>query len=281
MAAMDHFLLIIGAMKSGTTSLFKYLADHPEIAPCREKEPHFFVYADRWAKGWPYYTSLWDWDPSRHQIAMEASTGYTKLPLFANAAERIATVDGNFKFVYVMRHPIERIQSHYTHGQTEGWETTKQPLDGGQVHEQLIAVSSYARQLDEYYRRFPAENIKLLLYEDLKTRPAELVTEVCEFIGVDPAYQSEQIGVVHNKNNYRVESKMLKRLRWSGAGRAVASVLPDSVVQPIRAAVGRSPAATAKLTTEQKDGILEALLPDLRRLKSDYGVEIARWGIDV
>ena len=278
---MDNFLLIIGAMKSGTTSLFKYLADHPEIAPCREKEPHFFVYADRWAKGWDAYTSLWDWDPSQHKVAMEASTGYTKIPLFANAAERIATVDANFKFVYVMRHPVERIQSHYTHGQTEGWETTKQPLDGGQVHEQLIAVSSYARQLDEYYRRFPAENIKLLLYEDLKTRPAELVTEVCEFIGVDPSYQSPEIGVVHNKNNRRVESKMLKRLRWSGPGRMIASALPESVVQPIRAAVGRSPTATAKLSTQQKDGILEALLPDLRRLKSDYGVKIDRWGIDV
>ena len=86
---MDNFALIIGAAKSGTTSLFYYLAEHPEISSCSIKEPNFFTDDEKLSKGWGWYQNLWTWDSEIHKIAMEASTSYTKIPYFPNAAERI------------------------------------------------------------------------------------------------------------------------------------------------------------------------------------------------
>jgi hypothetical protein len=66
-------------MKCGTTSLFNHLADHPEVAPCRTKEPNYFS-GDAFNADDPNaYFALWDWDPSRHKIAIEASNAYAKM----------------------------------------------------------------------------------------------------------------------------------------------------------------------------------------------------------
>jgi hypothetical protein len=75
-----RFAIIIGAMKSGTTSLFEYLAGHPMLAPCREKEPDFFARDERWRRGRSWYEGLWRPAPPADGFALEASTSYTKLP---------------------------------------------------------------------------------------------------------------------------------------------------------------------------------------------------------
>ena len=107
---IDNFALIIGAMKAGTTSLFKYLSQHPEICACQEKEPNFFASDINWSKGLDWYQNLWKWNQDLHKIALEASTFYTRLPE-ANAAERIAQIKAKFKFIYILRNPVERIES--------------------------------------------------------------------------------------------------------------------------------------------------------------------------
>ena len=79
-----RFLIIIGAMKSGTTTLFRLLAQHPQIARPSEKEPHFFSRAERFENGLSHYQNLWKWRPGFHKVALEASTGYTKFPFDPN-----------------------------------------------------------------------------------------------------------------------------------------------------------------------------------------------------
>lgn len=117
---IKNFALIIGAMKCGTTSLYNYLAQHPEISACTYKEPSFFSTESNWSKGFEWYYDLWNWDKNRHKIALEASTSYTRIHEYSNAAEKIAAVDKNFKFIYIMRNPIKRIESHYTYEQALG-----------------------------------------------------------------------------------------------------------------------------------------------------------------
>lgn len=63
---IKNYVLIIGAMKSGTTTLFDLLSAHPAIAPCSLKEPGFFAFEDRWAEGFAWYESLFDFDPEQH-----------------------------------------------------------------------------------------------------------------------------------------------------------------------------------------------------------------------
>ncbi|MFB6374644.1 MAG: sulfotransferase domain-containing protein, partial [Bradymonadaceae bacterium] len=121
---IDRFALIIGAMKSGTTSLFNYLSEHPEIAPCRMAEPHFFAKPLKWKKGLDWYRDLWDWEPVRHTVALEASTNYAKGFKFEGVPDRIAKAAESgldFRFLYIMRHPVDRLVSQYNHGVRSGW----------------------------------------------------------------------------------------------------------------------------------------------------------------
>src|SRR5438477_403839 len=152
MTAIDRFGLIIGAMKCGTTSLFYYLAQHPEICPSRLKEPAFF--ATKWEQGPDWYHALYDWAPSRHRVAIEASTHYTRLPQFPNVPDRIATIPARFKFVYLVRNPLDRAESQYNHARTMPWPVGAAPLSEG-LHARLIDWSRYAMQIDAYTALFP------------------------------------------------------------------------------------------------------------------------------
>jgi hypothetical protein len=70
-----------------------------------------------------------------------------------------------------------------------------------------IAFSKYAMQLDEYYKRFPEEDILLLYFEDLKSQPKEVVKKVCEFLNVDASFDFQDLGKV--KNPTVIESPLL------------------------------------------------------------------------
>ena len=283
MSDIESFALIVGAMKSGTTSLFNYLAEHPEIAPSNPKEPHFFTDAEKWSQGWSWYQSLWDWQPDRHRIAMEASTSYTKLPRFPNAAERIAQISssgrGRFKFIYIMRNPIERIESHYTHGKAADWDTTKVPLEQGMVHQQLIEVSNYAKQIDEYYKRFPEQDIKLLIFEEMKSDPLVTLQEICVFLGVDLGYEFKGLGKTHNTNRHRITNRTIMRLKQTSAVRTVSSILPRMVKDNVMAVLGHKQKNNIRLSSSQRERVLAALKPDLRRLERVYGVNLSLWDI--
>ena len=91
-------------MKCGTTPLFNALSRHPEVAPCRTKEPNYFS-DDHYdpSNPAPYY-ALWNWRAGQHRVALEASVNYTKRPRFPNCADRIAAFPADdFRFIYSVR----------------------------------------------------------------------------------------------------------------------------------------------------------------------------------
>lgn len=210
---INNFALIIGTMKGGTTSLFNYLAEHPAISPCIEKEPEFFSDRAKLAKGFDYYQSLWDWDRANHQIALEASTAYTRVthPQFLNAAENIYhyRIDNNvdFKFIYILRNPIDRIESHYTHGRAWGFGETAKSLAGG-IDREVLETSKYAMQIEEYYQRFAAEKILLLNFVDLKQKPQAVLQKICQFLAIDDTYNFDNLNTIHNRGESRTTIKL-------------------------------------------------------------------------
>ena len=89
--------------------------EHPEIAEAKNKEPHFFSYESSLATGMTGYQSLWNWT-AENKIALEASTTYTMQPKYYNVAEKISEMareeNADFRFIYIMRQPFKRIESH-------------------------------------------------------------------------------------------------------------------------------------------------------------------------
>lgn len=131
-------VMLIGAMKSGTTTLYNLLIQHPEICGCVSKEPEYFSqkmgYA-RFKKG--RYEELFDMDNSKHKFILDASTGYTKYPSEIGVANRIKEYGLNPFFIYIVRDPLERIVSHYNFMKSDkNWK-------GKMTSPHLVHVSMY------------------------------------------------------------------------------------------------------------------------------------------
>ena len=183
--SIPQFALIIGSMKSGTSSLFSLLAQHPEVSPCVTKEPEFFVRDEKFNEGMNSYFRLWDFESSTHKVALEASTSYTKTPNFINAAERIKATGINVKFIYMMRHPVERIKSQIQMSRIKGW---KYFNDDGTIHKNPLSFSKYHMQISKYYELFSPEQILLLSLEQFKENPESTLIQICKFLDINSSF---------------------------------------------------------------------------------------------
>jgi len=112
---LPHFL-IIGAMKSGTTTLYRDMLTHRRVFFSADKEPMNLVNDDvLTAEGRHAYESLFA-GAGRDSVCGEASTAYTKLPVYPGVPRRALQLLGpELRLIYIMRHPIERLISHHHH----------------------------------------------------------------------------------------------------------------------------------------------------------------------
>ncbi len=270
----NNFALIIGAMKAGTTSLFYYLSEHPQIAACREKEPYFFAKEDTFNRGMNWYQSLWDWKPE-HQIAIEASTTYTMQPKYLNVPERIAKIKGaEFRFIYIIRNPFSRIESHIRHLLARGL------LDKVEIIEEHLAFSEYAKQLDVYANIFGRDRIYLLLLEDLQKDPVTELRKICNFLQVTSDYEFKTIDIVRNSKNSTNLHPMLRKIYNIPVVKSVATKVPPTIRQKLYKPLSRKNPYEFKLSSQDKMLIIQRLQPDLIRLKTEYNIDVkAKWGL--
>lgn len=175
--------IIIGAMKAGTTTLFRWLEEHPDCRMPKVKEPEFFIDEQQWNNGPSRYISLFDRPAG--MISGEASVGYTT-PSVANlAAERIAEVVPDAKLVFVARDPITRLRSHYRHEVQRGRETRPFSQAVG-VNSPYVQRSLYSDSLAPFVDRFALDQIKVVVFEILyESASAEQSWgELLEFLGL-------------------------------------------------------------------------------------------------
>ena len=288
---INNFVLIIGAMKCGTTSLYNYLVQHPEIAACRTKEIGFFGNPHRFKKGFEFYQNLWEWNPEQHKYALEASPNYTRLthPKGMNAAVNIAQTaeksGAKFKFIYILRNPLDRIESHYTQGRKSNYKDTSQPLSEG-INSEIVDTSRYAMQINEYYKRFATEDILLLNLDDLKQQPDLLLKKICEFLKIDAEYQFSETELAHNSFSSkltRVPIPGYSMLRKSHFVKNRIKFMPKNLKQRarnIRNLLAREyDHEYVKLTPDQRANLAQELASDLTELKTKYNFDISRWQV--
>jgi hypothetical protein len=203
--------LVIGAMKAGTTSLYELLRRHPDVGMSSEKEPAFFCVDEIFARGWTWYESLFAGAEDKAAVG-EASTSYTKRLVYPRAAQRIGELLADARLIYVVRHPLERIESQWMHGVHQHWHSANfaRALDEAA----LLDPSRYWSQISEYRRFFPDNRILVSFFDDLRDQPDEFMKQVFGFLGVDP---SASIGPIGNAQNVTAamesERPTLPRLR--------------------------------------------------------------------
>lgn len=180
---MKPNFLVIGAPKAATTSLCHHLGRHPSVFMSRPKETFFFSHDAFWAKGWGWYESLFE-GAEGYAAAGEGTTVYANRATYPEALPRIAEHLPDAKIIYIVRHPLDRIQSYWVEMHSQGLVTA--PFNTAvREDEQFLDTSRYWSQLDAYRQHFSDERILVLFYEDF-SRDAQAVLASCfRFLGVD------------------------------------------------------------------------------------------------
>lgn len=183
--------LIIGAMKSATSSLYDQLVRQPGIFMSTPKEPNFFSDDAVYAKGMAWYGSLFA-AAQEGDLIGEASTHYTKLPTYPDTVSRIAEHLGSPRLIYVMRHPVDRLISHYIHEWSQG--VIRCDIDKAlDRYPELIDYSRYTMQLQPFIDAFGRKAILPVFFDHIKRDPESELIRICEFIGYqgNPAWYTD------------------------------------------------------------------------------------------
>ncbi|UHD15465.1 sulfotransferase [Thiocapsa bogorovii] len=197
-----HFL-IVGACKSGTTSLYDDLAAHPDAALPTEKEPDILHQATSpeealglWRK---HFGRI-----GRDKIRGEASTTYTMAPDCADVSDLArAALGPEARIIYIMRDPIHRIESHLAHDfaakRLERPEFDRTALDIGRY----VACSDYARQIKPWINAFERRNVLPVIFEDYVRARYDCARSVASFVGLDPTRLPARSAVSNPRDSRR------------------------------------------------------------------------------
>ncbi len=268
---------VIGAAKCGTTSLSHYLTCHPEVHMSAIKETRFFAAPDPDRPfGGPRVELLSEYQSLFRSAAAargEASPAYSQHPWRPGVPERIHELIPDARFVYLVGDPVVRLVSHYRQAVSQTGET--QPLarivldgmgDAGEMEHPFVCAGRYALQIERYLEVFPAAQLLVLDQDELRHDRGAALSRVFAFLGVDPAYRSEQFALERNRGaeHRRVSSGLYGRLRASalhGMLERLPSGARERLVQSARRALAppvedvalrRTREGASKPTTDRK-----------------------------
>lgn len=188
---------LVGAPKAGTTSLFRYLGAHPDVAVSAIKEPCFFApevpvdpETDAHRRNWDTYRALFA-HAGRARAIGEGSVAYLSAP---NAAAAIRARIPHAKIVMMLRDPADRLFAHYSAAIAAGVTTAPFPkwVDDQQQKESdtestwgPVWAGRYATHLARFKEHFPADQLHVSYYDDFVTEPDAVLARLFSFLGVD------------------------------------------------------------------------------------------------
>lgn len=235
---MTPDVMIIGAMKCGTTSLFRYLEGHPDFLGPKMKEIHYFDF--KYDKGIEWYRRQFPTKLKKMKCGLkgqriitgEASPYYMFHP---HACKRIASVLPNVKLIALLRNPVDRAYSHYQNEIRHEREHLKfeEAIDAepnrlaGEIekmlddefyfsfhhgHHSYLARGIYVEQIKVWHTLFPKKQLLILDSETFFENPLRGFDRVCSFLELSPFRIKEF--KTHNAGEYKqqIPAKLRKRL---------------------------------------------------------------------
>jgi hypothetical protein len=306
---------LVGAPKAGTTSLYRYLDQHPQIYMSPIKEPHYFSSEirvenfdarmqnlarhhnrelKRYFEGpvtrkfsggpvadWNCYLKLFR--AATNEIALgEASTCYLWSP---TAAAAIAGRFPDARILMVLRNPAERVLSQHRHMLSFVPEriSLTEHIDRGfsssgpHIGESwpFLHFGLYSAQIVRYLRHFPRERVHIAFYEDFVCDPAEFIAEIYRFLGVDTSFQPD-ISQRHMEARVPHSHALNRRLKSLGAWTLASRVSPSRVRRRLRRFVYR-PNASVSMTTVERQRLVSFYRDDIQRLSLIVRRDLSTW----
>jgi hypothetical protein len=292
-ARLPNFL-VVGAPKSGTTSLYEYLRPHPQVFLPERKELHYFSYqalardvagpgdaqtlselcADRAAYASHYagvgeQPAVGDISPSYLYFADEV------IP-------RIRAELRSPRIIVLLRDPVRKCHSQYMHMVREGLEPLGFAAALAAEQERRASgwgnlwryreSSLYAERVAAFVEAFGTERLAVRWFEDFAADPTAAVRGVCEFLEIDPDVETDT-GRVHNRTG-RPRARWLARMMFqdSPAKRAVKAVVPGGLRQHVRTAVSAlNTGAKEPIPIDVHASLRDYFAPDVERLAAVLG----------
>lgn len=191
MSRLPDFV-VIGAMKCATSTLADQLNGQDGVFITDPKEPCYFSDDHVYEQGLDSYSRLFE-AASPGDLLGEASTHYTKLPNLPDTIARMQAADLDAKFVYVMRHPVDRLISHFVHAWTmkEVQVGIEEAVDAGLG---LVEFGCYAMQLQPYLEAFGRDRVLPVFYHHMTAHPDDELRRICAFLGLqgEPSWNHGQ-----------------------------------------------------------------------------------------
>lgn len=228
--------LIIGAQKSGTTSLHMYLNTHPQIYMPIEKEAPFFSKDNIYQKGWDVYAMKYFLNVPKDKICGKATPHYMGDP---RVPQRIYEMMPNIKLIAILRNPIERAFSHYKMSVRRGLEKRSFDeavrelmnedhlnyarsllLEGIEPETNSYLVwGEYGRIIENYLNLFNREKLLIIFTEELEKQPLETIKKIFRFIEIEEDFippnlnVNYHVGIKHDYL-YKLTNVSLLQLIW-------------------------------------------------------------------
>jgi hypothetical protein len=298
MVKMPDFL-VIGVAKAGTTSIYHYLAQHPQIAMSAVKEPHFFEFGEPGQpppslyppRSWsvttlPGYQGLFAGLPANRRLG-EASPSNIE----ARACARISRYLPAAQFICSLRQPVERAYSAFNMQVRRGNEPEpdfrRAYLDSPRrwAGRFELGLSTYAyydagwyvERLTDWLTRFSRQQLHIALYDDLAADPVAFMRAIYAFLEVDDGFLPD-VATAHNRGS----SVRSGRMVWLFKRKTLRQWASRLIPRPARRRIGRllrqinaapmpllDPALRSELTRPQHDDIL--------RLQDLIGRDLSNW----
>ncbi|HAE34638.1 MAG: sulfotransferase domain-containing protein [Chitinophagales bacterium] len=306
--------IVVGANKGGTTSLFHYLQQHPEVYLSPLKEPHYFskdIDPEQFSKGfahnklrdiaayvsgpmtdhkhagfvrsWDHYCKLFKFANGAKAIG-ELSTSY----LYSSAAAReIREALGDIRIIICLRNPINRAYSHYRMNLWTGNSKAKtfmQALREDQTHEPkvwgnahlYVEIGLYYEQVKRYYEQFSPDHIKIIFSQELRKHPEKVVRDLYEFIGVNPDFQPDTTGRFNE-----VYTPKFKGLTWflnkTGIRPMIKRLSGQRMKQAVVKTMFRNKEDKGSMTDEERNYLADIYREDVDQLSKLIGCDLNHW----
>jgi hypothetical protein len=283
-------LFLIGAMKSGTSSLHNYLDQHPQIFMSSDKEPSFFTEVSELRAIWPELVSRWPYAETESYLRLfeggqglryrgESSTAYTKYPVVSSSPELIYRFDPDARLIYLIRNPVERAISHYWHAVANDGET-RNPLTAFKKNSHYLDVSNYHRQIERYLEYFPPDQLLVVTTEALEADANMVLSRIFDWLDLEQIADvsvGSRSNVTPDSVNRLGAFGLLEELRHSQVYSAVESLIPKQLRTFARSHAVQN---VERRSVDMKPALefLEASLADQRtKLEQLLSIDLSVW----
>jgi len=280
--------MIIGVAKAGTTSLYRYLDQHPQVFMCPEKGTNFFGYED--ARAWKW-TDEGDPPLLQHfqvktfeayeamfagasdEIAIgEVSPQYFRCP---SAARRIHECIPDVKLVASLRNPADRAFSGFLMRTRRG-EVVKSSYEELTPEASHVREGFYYKRMKRYFDIFAKHQIKIYIFEEFKKDPAKVVVDLFDFLGVDTNFVPDT-STRHNPAGVP-KNRLLNRLFFDPTLIRIAkSVLPESVQRMAQRVQQQNLKPPPKSPADLQAKLLDLYREDILKLEALLERDLSIW----